>query len=434
MIGKELKFLVDRLLRYNPYFYKKLKSVQEMEEWDEKRSFEYQNKKFLQLLREAYHHSPFYKNYYNEYGIDISSIKSIDDVHLLPLLKKEHLRDHYRNIFIGSRLNQISSYTSGTSGNPTLVYRDYQSILEEAAYLWAHRISYGHFPGMKTLILRGNLKSNRFKFYNRYTNTLELSSYKMSEENANAYIDAIRKFKPNAVFAYPSAIDTLANLFGSKHTSFRIPLVFTSSESLYTHQRNKVVDTFGCQLVDWYGNAERTIAIRQRKDDLYEDLPTYSVNRYFKDNVVTTSLINHSFPLINYVVNDVIHLEGSRTASGKTIVKKIQGRDDDLLLLPDGTRLGMIWGAVDRIPNLLYAQFVQDDLYSFTINIVGTHSFSWSDERLLEEKVKSYVGENAEFTINRVNKQDIVLSKAGKYKLVINNYLKKSQHQDLIPA
>lgn len=420
------KNFAHKQLRYNPYFYKKLKEVQNQATWSAEELLSYQNQRFVKLVRRAYHKSSFYKSLYDRYGVNIASIQSIEDAKALPLIYKQDIRDHIKQIFIGNSFNRTAAYTSGTTGNPTLVYRNYQSVVEENAYLWAHRLRFGHAPGMKTLVLRGRLKRKQFRAFDPFTNTLELSSYNLNEKYAQQYIHEICRFEPHAIFAYPSAAESLTNLFSTHTQHIHIPLIFTSSETLYPHQKHKIEQTFGGRVVDWYGNAERTIAIQQREDHLYEDIPTYSVNFYQENQVITTGLINHSFPLINYVVNDIIipSDQYEDTKPGKTIIQRIQGRDDDLLVLPDGTKMGMIWGAVDRIPHLLYAQFVQDTPATFTVNIVVTSAFSSQDKQLLSNKIQEYVGSHVPFKIAIVGEENIIKSQVGKYKLVINNYFR----------
>lgn len=421
-----LRQFIDKQLRYNFYFYRRLRAIQAQENKTDEHLLELQNHKFLTLLRKAYQYSPFYRNLYDEYGINIDHIQSVEDIDYLPQISKTDIREHMDQIFIGKKFDRISAYTSGTTGNPTRVYRDYASIIEEGAYQWAYRMNLGHEPGMRTVVLRGNLHRDCKERFNRFTNTLELSSYHLSMENADWYFQKISSFKPNAIFAYPSSVESLANLFTLLDRSLSIPFIFTSSETLYGHQRRKIEEVFNAKIADWYGNAERTIALRQRADNLYEEIPTYSVNSFHEDYVLSTSLINSSFPLINYRVNDTIHVHPQSIAKkrGKKLISSIQGRNDDILILPDGTRIGLLWGAFDRIPHLLLAQIMQNTITSFKVNIVVSNKFRLEDERFLEKKLKEFVGHQALFTIHKVEEKDIIKSKAGKYKLVVNHFLK----------
>ena len=74
------------------------------------------NDKFLRMLRNLYKINPFYKKLYNDYGIDIHSIKSIDDLDKLPVLKKSDIRENTNSIKQGKGFLINKGYTSGTKG------------------------------------------------------------------------------------------------------------------------------------------------------------------------------------------------------------------------------------------------------------------------------------------------------------------------------
>lgn len=48
---------------------------------------EIQNKMFMDFLAYTIKYSPFYKEFYKD--VDLSQIKSVDDIHLLPILDKQ---------------------------------------------------------------------------------------------------------------------------------------------------------------------------------------------------------------------------------------------------------------------------------------------------------------------------------------------------------
>ena len=300
--------------------------------------------------------SPFYAALYRRHGVDINRIKSVRDLERCPIITRQDLIDHYRDIFLGSRLNRIKATSSGTSGQSVTVYRDYQSVIEEGAYQWAHRISFGHHPGMKTVVIRGDLSRQEQERYDPFTKTLYLSSFRLNQENAARYFNRISNFAPNAIFAYPSSVESLANFFIEQGQRLRIPLIFTSSETLYSYQREKIAQAFEAKVVDWYGNAERTIALKEGAGGWYDQLPLYSINEFRDDCIITTSLINSGFPLIRYRVDDVVL---PRPTDWKEKIRRIRGRSDDVLTLLDGTRVGLICNAFDGVRHLRRSQVVQ---------------------------------------------------------------------------
>ncbi len=426
-MNTQLRFWLNKQLRFSPYFYQKLKAVQQ----ESKLSFSelecLRNKRFLKLVNQAYSKSSFYRDLYDQHGVNLQQIQNTEDIHKLPIITKYDLQAHITKMFVGNRFNQTQAYTSGTSGPPLRVYRDYQSTILEGAYHWRQKISFGHYPGMKTVVLRANLHRDKRESYDPFTQSLFLSSYQLSEKNGPWYYEKISQFAPHAIYAYPSSMESLANIFSAIGKSVSVPFVFTSSETLYQHQRSKVERVFNTCTVDWYGNAERSIALEQKSDGKYHELPLYSVNEYYDEYTVATGLINFSLPLIRYRVDDIISLDKTSptTASGCRQIATIQGRSDDVLLLPDGSRIGMIWGVFDRIPNLLRAQVIQKQLEKFQVNLVVGPEFGLQDEKLLRTKIAEFIGEQANYTLSYVSDDQIVRAKSGKYKLIINDLLCK---------
>ena len=415
---KLTQLFIRKQLRYNRYFYRRLKDIIQQRDWSYDTLRALQEEKLLTLVREAHQQSPFYQQLYR--NVDINKIKSPDDLRRLPVLTKKEVRAHWKEIFIGSRWNKTVAHTSGTTGSPMRLYRDYQSIVEENAYLWAHRIAHGHEIGMRTVTLRGDLDRDKMELFDPFTNTLQLSSYNLREDQAEWYYHTIQKFAPNAILAYPSSMETLANYLTKMGKTLDIPMVFTSSESLYSHQREKIEYAFNTRISDWYGNAERTIALEQRRDGSYDEFPLYSYNEYQEDHAITTSLINTSFPLIRYRVDDVF-VTAPETADGHTRIDTIKGRSNDFLILPDGTRVGLLCCAFKGVNHLRYAQIVQENTQRFSINVVAEEKFSREDEAHLRGNVVNRIGKSLAFDIRYVNERQIKRSKAGKFKLILSS-------------
>ncbi len=414
--------LVNYYLKFGPLFKQKLRHIIALKQLDNNRLLEIQNEKFLEVFRHAIKHSKFYKKLYTKYDISEENIKSIHDITKLPVLTKSDIKDHIDEIYTGSKFSKVKGYTSGTSGSPLMVYRTYASVLEENAYIWAHRHHFGYRPGMKTVSLRGDLDRNKMISFDKFSNTLYLSSYNISEKNAAWYFDKIQSFAPYAILAYPSSLDNLANLFRAVNIELQIPYTFTSSETLYENQRTKIEAVFNTKIYDWYGNAERTIAIEQRQNYEYYELPLYSFNEFKENATITTGLINANFPLIRYQVTDAIKHTAFDTDLDKSRfrIEEIQGRNDDVLLLPDGTKIGRLGFELNKVKNIDYAQFVQTDKEKFVLNLVVTNNFTADDEKRIVKNLEHRIGNSMPYEIKKIKKEDIILSKSGKFKLVVN--------------
>lgn len=411
------KYFLNYHLRFNIYFNHQLKDVLKQKQWEAKQVGEFQNELFLALFCNAFKKSTFYQNLYKEYGIRQCDIKSIEDIAKLPVITKDDVRSHLKNIYLGNSFFKTVGQTSGSSGTPLKVYRDYGSVLREGAYIWAQRALFGFHPGMKCVSLRGNLDRRVMKREDGVSNCLYLSSFNLREENARWYYEQIRKYQPYAILAYPSSVEILANFFKTLNLELDVPYIFTSSEQVYEHQRAKVEQVFNTKIVDWYGNAERTIALEQRSDDRYYELPLYSINEYHTDHTLTTGLICNAFPLIRYRVDDVIIPSEDKD---DLRVESIQGRHDDLLVLPDGTHVGRIGGVFLDIPGLDFAQIHQSSHEKFTIYLVINESFDKTSLDKIRSKLSDRAGDELVYEIVYAKPEDIVRTQAGKFKLVIS--------------
>ncbi len=79
----------------------------------------YQEEALRKQLAYVASHSPFYKNWFQKHGIDISSIKTIEDLKIIPPTTKTHLQENNDDFFCVP-ITEIRDFatTSGTLGSP----------------------------------------------------------------------------------------------------------------------------------------------------------------------------------------------------------------------------------------------------------------------------------------------------------------------------
>ena len=132
-------------------------------------------------------------------------------------------------------------------------------------------------------------------------------------------------------------------------------------------------------------------------------------------------MINNYFPLIRYEVNDVLNQSGKNNLEKKSItIESIDGRIEDYVYLPDGTKIGRLDVVFKGLNNVSMAQIIQKDKFTVDIRLVPLPTYSKNDELLLIKNLKSKLGNAINLNIVLVNKDQIEYSKSGKYKLVIS--------------
>ena len=83
-----------------------------------------QNERFMKQMKHVWENVPYYRKKMEDHGVTIDDIKSIDDLHKLPFLTKDDLRDAYPYGLKGKPLEdcvRIQS-TSGTTGKRVVAF------------------------------------------------------------------------------------------------------------------------------------------------------------------------------------------------------------------------------------------------------------------------------------------------------------------------
>lgn len=406
-----IKFFIQYILKFNFFFSYQLRKIKSYKILT-KNELEKIKLEKIKLLLSKSQKSIFYKNLYKTANIDINCINSLEDIKKLPIITKEMIKGKEEELLTINKKLLFKGFTSGSTGSPLTVFYSYLSVLKENAYVWYYRENNGLRFKDPVISLRGNLTKNELFKFDPFTNTLYLSSYNLNNTNINLYYEKIKKFKPKAFLGYPSSIYLLAQLFKENSINFNIPLVFTSSETLYENQKDFIEKEFNCKICDWYGNAERTIAL-QKEDLFYEEPYLYSINEFESDYVITTNLINDSFPLIRYKVDDSFILQDSK-------IKTVLGRNDDFIILKDGTKIGRIDHIFKGLHGIKFAQIIQNKINEIDINIV-IDNFEVFNLDVLKKKIKERLGEEIIYTINYISEKEIIYMNSGKFKMVVNN-------------
>lgn len=404
-----IKFFLQYLLKFN-FLFKHYKSViKKYDSLDQKSLDKIKLKKLKKLIKKA-QKSDFYSDLYKD--VNLENIKTLEDINILPIITKEMIKGKEERLLTVNKSFLFKGYTSGSTGSPLKVFYDYISVLKENAYIWNYREKCGLKLKKPIISLRGNLTKNDLFKYDRFTNTLHLSSYNLNEENINFYYEKIVEFKPEAILGYPSSIYLLVQLLKKCRKKLLIPLAFTSSETLYENQKDFIESSLNCKIFDWYGNAERTIAL-QKENYIYTEPSLYSINEYHHNHIISTNLINTSFPLIRYEVNDSLERKDNS-------ITAILGRIDDFIILEDGTKIGRIDHIFKGLCGIKFAQIVQNEINKININLVLDDILLFKEEELIK-KINQRLGNDIYYKINSIREDEIIYMNSGKFKMVVNN-------------
>ena len=413
-----IKDSIAYFTRHNFLLNRQMAKITALENMDPDELRKLEEKEAMKMIRFAAENSAFYKKKYAKINLN----GPFNEVYpTLPVITKADIRANETTILTDPVHLLKKAHTSGTSGSPLNMYRSPGAILKENAYVWQYRLSKGLELGDPFVSMRGVLDNKTMHYYNKAENTLYMSSYLLNKTNIQKYAKLLNEYKPKAIFAFPSSLFTLANLLEEAGLHVEVPLLFTSSETLYPFQREKIEKTLSARIFDRYSTAERTILLHECQYGNYHAAPKYGISEFLDRGVITTGFINKAFPLIRYQIDDSFRFMDKPCECGKGIgVASIEGRVDDVVMLEDGTRIGRLGVAFQGIPNLRYAQIIQDNPGGINVNVVTSPEFREADQKLLEKKLRQRLNESLQIKFNKVDEQDIIKTHSGKFKLVVS--------------
>lgn len=379
--------------------------------------------RFLEIFRTAYDKSKFYHKLYLDNGIKKEDIKTLEDIKKLPVVTKEMVKKYASEMLTVPRFMVIAGHTSGTTGTPLCIYESWPSIWRSQAYTYCARKRNGFKYGQRLVSLRGNLDKRQTYLKVHISNTLYLSSYNINKETTGLYYKLISDWSPVAIEGYPSSLYSLALFLKDADLKLHIPVAFTSSETLLEYQRELIEERFGTDLFDNYGMTEQTIYLQEAYNhNGYYELPGYSINEYLEDGEICTSLINKEFPLIRYRSYDIMErTELSGSSNPQIIVTRIYGRKEDFINCKDDTRIMRLDFLFKNVKHIKMSQLIQNKNGLLEIHIVPDSDFNREDIKQVEQNLINRVGPgNIEYEIKLITENDIVYTKRGKYKFIIN--------------
>lgn len=310
------------------------------------------------------------------YGRSVAPAEATD-LGAWPLLTKEMLKADESRFHAERRLPSVEATTGGTSGLPLRLRRSLVSLNAEQFFLDRMLAPSGvSFAAGRVAVLRGDDVKDPadaqapFGRYDQGGRRLVLSSAHLNDRSIAWYVDELRRFAPDFLWAYPSTLSSLIRLLDADELELSIPLIVTSSETLFVNEANLARERLGARIIDYYGQAERVALASDtgsgyRFDPLYgtvelEPLPVHvDGDRASADGEEATASIlgtghwNSAMPLIRYATGDLIRYRPSgqtgqleRIASGLEPFEGIKGRSSDYLISPDG---GVLVG-IDHLP------------------------------------------------------------------------------------
>ncbi|MDP7349082.1 MAG: hypothetical protein QF735_12640, partial [Phycisphaeraceae bacterium] len=342
--------------RFMPRFRRARRVVAELEQveqWSRGDIERLQLNRINAIWRHAIAHVPYYRHLkvsadLPEQFCDLEQFKA-----QVPVLQKDTVRSGGDD-FLSERAGPGKWYcTGGSTGTPMRLfwsskeyrralcsrYRFYAShgadLFDPVVYLWGadHRLSSG---------VRGFIERLGETVCDQLRNRRRFSAYELDGGHLAQYLREIEAFRPTMIYGFSQAVHMLAREAirnGFECDSLRV--VTMTSEVATPAMVLTVQRAFGAPVVMEYGATEcpliagqdNTGAWRVREDlAMVETLPRND-GRF---DVVLTVLGNSAFPLLRYVIEDVVDAPIHTPPRGLACIGAVSGRDDELLVSGDG--------------------------------------------------------------------------------------------------
>lgn len=395
-----------------------------------------QNSKLRLLIQHAYQNVPFYREVFKKRNLRPDDIKMVKDLPKLPVIRKSDIK-HRQEDFIARNydVNRCrKTHTSGSTGIPLTLYTDPRGE------------SYNKAVNMRALFENGMTAADRIMEITHPENIFSptwlqrvgifkkkrLSVYDLPEKNVRKFSE----YAPDIFIGYPSILKMMADYIMQNNIKIISPKkIFTSAEMLFDNAREKIVTTFGCDVIDLYGCTEfRRLAWECSKREGYHTDIDYAVVEIIKSagleavdgSIVVTGLHNYAMPLIRYENGDAAHVSPRMCSCGRglPLLEKIKGRLDDMIILPSGRVISpRSINVLDYIEGINQYRIIQEKKDFFVVQVEKNKHFSKKTRQEIEEQIcKGCMHEQVTISIEEVEK--IPQDTSGKIRAVISKIAK----------
>lgn len=315
-----------------------------------------QNERLQQLLGYLYQQVPFYRQQWHEKGIDISNIRTVEQLHKLPFTKKYDLRDHYPFGLFAVPMHEVIRIhcSSGTTGKPTVVGYSRKDIEVFAEVNARSLAAAGAQPGMKLQNAYGYGLFTGGLGLHYGAEKLGMSVIPVSGGMTERQILLLRDFQPEVMSCTPSYALLLAEEIISRgidprelNLKFMLlgaePWTETIREEVQQLLRVTATNIYGLSEIIGPGVAQEDFEERGSgsyvwEDHFYPEIVHPETGEPMPEGepgvLVFTTLTKEAMPLVRYWTNDITHLYYDRRGK-RTHIKMgpIRGRADDMLII-----------------------------------------------------------------------------------------------------
>ena len=389
---------------------------------------------------------PFYKDRLR--GID--SVANLDDWLQLPLLTRRDIQ-HAGQAMYSSALPDghgaiRTSMTGGSTNQPVVTLATgltdfFWHALTIRDHLWHKRDLRQSFAAIRytgkndALLPMGAMDSNWGAATRGVCETgpAHLLNIRSTIEEQATWLARIN---PGYILSYPSVLRAIAEKCAPEVRRLtNLKELRTFGEILEPQCRAICEQAFGVKVVDMYSSEEVGYIALQCPDHLHYHVQAENLLvEVVRDDgnpcapgeigrVVVSTLHNFAMPLVRYDIGDYAEVgEPCPCGRGLPVLKRILGRQRNLLVMPSGERVWPLFNAGERpeeLPPFYQFQVVQRTREQLEINVVRHAPLTTAEEETVVRYMRQSLGYPFEISIHCVD--TIQRSPTGKFEDFISH-------------
>ena len=407
--------------------------------WSAEELFRYRSEKLRKLVLFAYKNSPFYRQFYDKYGVSPDVVQGEGDINRLPILEKKDLCpvDPLEVITLNKQgkpvdeKNLMLEVTSGSTGAALAIKRTWRDL----HYTKANDIRAFQQTGFKIYHRQVIVKSSTDTITEEYWfNRLGiLRKYYIAVTDDPEYnLAQLKKFRPHHLHGYPYGLVAIAQFLKDKREVLPIPVICTGAEVLDPQMRQLISDSFNAAVFDLYGTREvGNIAweckchegMHINDDSMILEILDENGNEVadgVEGEVLVTHLDGLDYPFIRYRLGDrAVWIKGQcKCGVAFRRLKNLTGRTDACILLPSGEWItGMVFQELRVVPWMSAFRVIQDAPEYVRLQIVPKQKPSDANIEAVKSKASALLKDKVSVKVEIHDKLE--LDKSGKIRAVI---------------
>jgi len=434
-------------VRFGPVFDQRLKELVDSDKWSAAEIEAYQNEELRALVKHAYNNVPYYRERWKALRISPDDIRGRHDLFKLPVLTKEEIRAH-ADEFISEKVARselIPRHTSGTTGKGLHFFTTKEATAFQWAVWWRHRLRFGIAPGTwhanftgKRVVPLGQ-SSPPYWRWSRPLRQALLTMHHLTSSKIASVVGFLNSHPFEFYSGYPSIIHMLALHAMDAGLKLSSPpkAVFTGAENMLDFQRRDIQNFTGAILTDQYGCSEGCGNASQCPEFVYHEDFEFGILEGQESqpsgatSILCTGFACSAFPFIRYEVGDTGVWRDSSCGCGRSsrILERIEGRKDDYVITPEGTRIMRFDYVFKDALNVKEVQVVQDEVRQIRVRIVRREAYRTSDENAIRSEIKRWISPSLGVQFEYV--PEIERQANGKFRAVLSCV--KSPDNDPVP-